>query len=76
MLYPSLLYGSTSYSQEGEDIVLNFLFENKEGYKGFYVDIGTHHPFRFSNTAYFYKQGWQGINIEPTPGAIEVFNRF
>lgn len=76
MLYPSLLYGSTSYSQEGEDIVLNSLFENKKGYKGFYVDIGAHHPFRFSNTAYFYKQGWQGINIEPTPRAIEVFNRF
>ncbi|MCD7972296.1 MAG: FkbM family methyltransferase [Candidatus Azobacteroides sp.] len=74
--FPSLLYAFTSYSQEGEDMVVKSLFENKKGYKGFYVDIGAHHPFRFSNTAYFYKKGWRGINIEPTPGAINIFNRF
>lgn len=63
-----------SYSQEGEDMVLKSFFEGRKHYKGFFVDVGAHHPVRFSNTAYFYKHGWSGINIEPTPGAIKIFN--
>jgi FkbM family methyltransferase len=66
----------SSYSQEGEDMVLNGYFENNKGYKGFFVDIGAHHPYRYSNTMFFYKKGWRGINIEPTPGAISAFKRF
>lgn len=65
-----------SYSQEGEDMVLRSFYEGKKNYKGFYVDIGAHHPYRFSNTHYFYKKGWKGINVEPTPGAIKAFNLF
>lgn len=65
-----------SYSQEGEDMVLRSFFEGRKNYKGFYIDVGAHHPYRFSNTLYFYKQGWRGINIEPTPGAIKAFNFF
>ena len=37
------------YSQEGEDILLSRLLEEKTS-TGFYVDIGAHHPTRFSNT--------------------------
>lgn len=62
-----------SYSQDGEDVVLQSFFENKKGYKGFYVDIGAHHPIRFSNTWFFYKKGWRGINIDPTPGSMKTF---
>ena len=40
-----------SYSQEGEDILLYRIFE--ECKSGFYVDIGAHHPKRFSNTYFF-----------------------
>jgi len=65
-----------SYSQEGEDMVLRSFFEGQKNYKGFFVDVGAHHPYRFSNTLHFYKKGWRGINIEPTPGAINAFNRF
>jgi FkbM family methyltransferase len=65
-----------SYSQEGEDMVLRSFFEGQENYKGFFVDVGAHHPYRFSNTLHFYQKGWRGINIEPTPGAIKAFNRF
>lgn len=63
-----------SYSQEGEDIVLKSLFSDKK--KGFYVDIGAHHPFRFSNTYLFYKQGWRGVNIDATPGSMELFRKY
>ena len=65
-----------SYSQEGEDMVLRSFFEGKKRYKGFYIDVGAHHPYRFSNTLFFYKHGWRGINIEPTPNAIKAFNFF
>ncbi len=34
---------------------------------GFYVDVGAHHPMLYSNTYYFYKQGWSGINIDAMP---------
>ena len=66
-------HGTIFYSQEGEDAILKRLFEYQE--KGFYVNIGAHHPKRFSNTYYFYKKQWHGINIEPLPTAIELFNK-
>lgn len=63
-----------SYSQEGEDILLYRIFE--ECKSGFYVDIGAHHPKRFSNTYFFYKRGWSGINVEPNSDAIKLFKRY
>lgn len=62
-----------SYSQEGEDMVLRRLFEKKTN--GFYVDVGAHHPKRFSNTFIFYKCGWNGINIDAMPGSMKAFNK-
>jgi FkbM family methyltransferase len=64
-----------SYSQEGEDLILYRLIYGKIE-KGFYVDVGAHHPKRFSNTYFFYKKGWQGINIEPMPGSKYLFNLY
>lgn len=62
-----------SYSQEGEDMILKRIFENQN--IGFYVDVGAHHPKRFSNTYYFYKMGWRGINIDAMPGSMNIFNK-
>lgn len=62
-----------SYSQEGEDMIYRSFFENRKRYKGFYIDVGAHHPYRFSNTLHFYQNGWRGINIEPTPGSMRLF---
>lgn len=42
-------------------------------YSGFYVDIGAHHPMRFSNTRYFYELGWNGICVDPLPCAAKLF---
>lgn len=66
-------YAIKSYSQEGEDMILRRLFEKQN--IGTYVDIGAHHPTRFSNTYYFYKRGWQGINIDAMPGSMKLFNK-
>lgn len=68
------IFSPKSYSQEGEDMVYRSFFETRKNYKGFYVDVGAHHPTRFSNTFYFYRKGWHGINIEPTPGAGRLFD--
>ncbi len=62
-----------SYSQEGEDMILKALYQSRKNYKGFFVDVGAHHPVRFSNTYNFYKKGWKGINIEPSPTAMGAF---
>src|SRR5690606_39242212 len=64
-------FHARSFSQEGEDMVLRGFYEGRKNYKGFYVDVGAHHPYRFSNTMYFYKKGWRGINIEPSPEAMK-----
>ena len=64
-------WANRSWSQEGEDLILYRFFENKT--TGFYVDIGAHHPKRFSNTYIFYKRGWAGINIDAMPGSMKMF---
>lgn len=71
--HPSDPYVNISFSQEGEDLLLLRLLGNKPN--GFYVDIGAHHPFRFSNTYKFYQMGWRGINIEPFPGSMQLFEK-
>jgi FkbM family methyltransferase len=69
----------TYFSACGEDYVLNKIFYDdffgKKPAKGFYVDIGAHHPTYASNTAFFYNKGWNGINIEANPGALRAFER-
>ena len=41
-------YAIKCYSQEGEDMILRRIFEGHKN--GFYIDVGAHHPRRFSNT--------------------------
>lgn len=66
-------YAVKAYSQEGEDLILKRIFENKKN--GFYVDIGAHHPKRFSNTYLFYKIGWVGLNVDAMPGSMKAFEK-
>ncbi|HEY3308695.1 MAG TPA: FkbM family methyltransferase [Desulfuromonadaceae bacterium] len=67
--------GRLSYSQEGEDLVLVRILDELKISKGFFVDIGAHHPTRFSNTYYFYRRGWRGINVDALPGTKKLFQR-
>lgn len=71
--------GNCIFSQEGEDLILSRLFyiinDNHNIKDGFYIDIGAHHPYRYSNTYLFYKKGWHGINIDALPGSMKSFNR-
>ena len=54
------IYYQKSYSQEGEDLIIHKFFNYKD--KGYYIDIGAHHPKKFSNTCLLYDKGWSGIN--------------
>ncbi|NBR70655.1 MAG: hypothetical protein EBT75_00930 [Proteobacteria bacterium] len=63
-------HGTLCFSQTGEDGILNYLVPAT----GFYIDVGAHHPLRYSNTHMLYRRGWRGINIEPTPGAKKLFD--
>ncbi len=64
-------YNLLSYSQYGEDVVLRNIFIQKKD--GFFVDVGAHHPTKFSNTYWLYRKGWSGINIDAAPGSMEAF---
>ncbi len=66
-------FSTLSYSQEGEDLILKRIFEGQK--TGLYIDVGAHHPKRFSNTYLFYKKGWRGINIDAMPGSMDEFKR-
>ncbi|MFM6249337.1 MAG: hypothetical protein ACKPEQ_09345, partial [Dolichospermum sp.] len=56
-----------SYSQCGEDLIINFIFNNLGIINPSYLDIGAHHPTYLSNTYSFYRKGCQGVCVEPDP---------
>ena len=62
---------SLSWSQDGED----FVFDELLPATGFYVDVGAHHPDRYSVTRKLYDKGWHGINIDFSPDFDAVFGR-
>jgi len=66
--------GHRTYSQEGEDFILARFFDSKRD--GFFVDVGAHHPHRFSNTYLLYRRGWRGVNIDAMPGSMRKFERY
>ena len=61
-----------SYAMDGEDTAINLF--NKKLEKGFYVDIGAHHPIQRNNTHLLFKKGWEGINIDVNKFSIDLFN--
>src|SRR2546423_8590334 len=65
-----LKHANFSFSQFGEDLALLRYFEER---RGFYVDIGAHHPVRFSNTYLLYQRGWSGINVDANADALDLF---
>lgn len=53
-----------SYSQAGEDGVINFLIKDKKLKKISYLEIGTNDPKSDNNTFLFYLNGHNGVCIE------------
>jgi FkbM family methyltransferase len=69
-----LVERAESFGQEGEDLIVGRLFDGVQN--GFFVDVGAHHPFRFSNTWLLYQRGWRGINIDAMQGSMEAFRKW
>ena len=63
---------SISWSQGGEDLALLSLLTMEHGN---YLDIGSHHPSRFSVTRHLYQRGWSGVNVEANSALISEFNK-
>lgn len=74
ILSQSVHHGFTpalSFSEMGEDILISEL----EARQGYYVDVGAHHPFRFSVTARLAAAGWTGACFDVTTSVPEDFRR-
>lgn len=61
------------FGQHAEDVLVRKLFDRKKR-DGKYLDLGAYHPFRFSNTAYFWLKGWSGVNVDANPQSIKLFD--
>jgi FkbM family methyltransferase len=65
------------FSQLGQDIMAEqyLLRRHKRKVKdGFYVDIGSFHPVKWSNTYKFYVDGWRGICVDPNASMKEKYD--
>ncbi len=67
LLKRSIEFRKISYSQCGEDIIVDYIFKAIGINKPSYIDIGAHDPHYLNNTYIFSKKGCKGINIEPDP---------
>jgi len=64
-----------SFSQSGEDLIMQFIFMWLRIDKPSYLDIGAHHPTYLSNTYLFYENGSSGVCVEPDPFLFEEIHK-
>ena len=66
------------FSQEGEDLIIDRILKFKNiKYKDiFFLDIGSGHPIKYSNTFYFYIRGSKGISIDASNRNIKLHKVF
>ena len=62
---------SVSWSQAAEDLAILAVLDYFEG--GRYLDIGAHHPTRFSVTRHLFQRGWNGVNVDANADLIPNF---
>lgn len=75
MLFEKNRYKKISYSQCGEDLIIDFIFGVFKIEKPSYLDIGAHHPYYLSNTAFFYSKNCKGVSVEPDPALFKVIKK-
>lgn len=66
-------YCKESYSQSGEDIIIEYLFRLRKIDKPLCLDIGAYHPIASNNTYKFFLKGSTVVNIDANPAAIIKF---
>jgi len=85
MKYTDLLHGmirkfsgrhyQVSYSQTGEDVIIELFIQARKIKNFTYLDIGANHPTKLNNTYKFYEQGFYGVCIEPDPVVYKKLSR-
>lgn len=65
---------NVSFSRSGDDLQLMKLINAST--PGSYVDVGSWHPLKASNTYHFYLRGWKGICIDPNPELAAAYRKF
>ena len=69
------LKAKPSYSQVGEDLIINFLFNSIKIQHPTYLEIGSNEPVVGNNTYFFYTQGSKGVCIEPNTNLFEKIKK-
>lgn len=70
-----LLNAKASYSQAGEDTIIEYLFDSIKICKPSYLEIGTNQPKICNNTYSFYLKGCKGVCIEPDVEMVNTIKR-
>lgn len=69
----SIRHAKLSFSQCGEDLIVDYIFKLRGISKPTYLDIGANDPYYLNNTAIFYQRGSKGINVDANPSCISKF---
>ena len=64
---------TVSWSQCAEDLVVAQALEGVKN--GKYLDIGAHHPSRFSVTRKLFERGWSGVNVDANEQLLDSFRK-
>jgi FkbM family methyltransferase len=67
----ALASGHESFSQSGEDLIVQTIFNFLGISKITYLDVGASDPIALSNTYYFYLKGNRGVLVEPNISLCE-----
>jgi FkbM family methyltransferase len=65
-----------SYSQHGEDILIESLLPRKLPPESIYIEVGANQPTHLSNTYTFYRKGFRGVLVEPDRETVSLLRRF
>lgn len=68
-------YQKKSFSQSGEDLIINKFFKVIGTKNPNYLDIGAYHPYYLNNTALFYLSGSRGVNVDADPTVFKLLNK-
>ncbi len=64
-----------SFAQCGEDRIASHILGEMGILRPTYLDLGAHHPVRFSNTYLFYLRGSRGVCVEADPQLAKAIKR-
>lgn len=66
---------NVSYSQLGEDLAIQKLIRALNTDCNTFLDIGSYHPIKYSNTRILKKNKWKGIHVDASKASITLFKK-